>query len=109
MIPSVRAILPILARHGLTTGGVVHTHLGQRQMLQLFCQFQGVCGSLPGPLLCFWSGGKTQEDVAAQPVMVALVWLDDIAIQSSRGLMAIGFAPLDELLVLHHRDRLARE
>ncbi len=98
-----------VATPGLATWGVVDPQLGQREVLEFFCQLQGACRRLPGALLGLWRCRKTQEQVTAELMMIGFVSLDSLTVQSGGLVIALGLAQLNKLLVLHHSDRFARE
>jgi hypothetical protein len=82
---------------------------GKRFGLELFRELQcPACGLTSGGLRGV-SGSETQQQPAPQLVMVPLIRLDDVAIERGRlGIPRVS-AELDELPVLHDRDRLSRE
>ena len=85
----------------------MHPHFGEGEVLQLFSQLQGALGRLRGALLCFRGGSQAQKELPAQLVMVGFVLLNRIAIQGGR--IPMQLAVIDELLIFHHRDGLARK
>src|SRR5262245_28979640 len=88
---------------------MVHTHLCQCEVLQLFGQLEGMCGCLPRTVLGLWRSCETQEQVTAEQMMVFFIPLNRLPVHLCGVVIALGLAQLNKLLIFHHRDRLAGE
>src|SRR6185503_14071177 len=91
------------------TRGVVDAGRRQRRALQLVGELERAPRGGARGGLRLGCRGQAQEQPASEIVVIALVRLDDVAIEQRRLLVARAIAELDELAILHDRDRLARE
>src|SRR4029434_10733888 len=74
-----------------------------------FREGESARGGAPGQLLRLVRYREAEEKGAPELMMEILVRFDDIAVEGGRHLVPCPLAELDELAVLHHRDRLPRE
>src|SRR5262245_50401120 len=94
---------------GSAARSVVDAGGGQGLVLELLRQLEGPPRRGGGHLLQLGRGGQRAEERPAQLVVMALVRLDDVAIQRGGVAIAGRLAELDELPVLHDGDGLTRE